>query len=121
MEVKRAAPDGALRLRLNDLGHVAERGRRNREERSGIAQRAEVITVSVVGRFVRRNPSQRVRFEPPKEQADLLDVVPARVLADRPDIDRVGGDIEGAVNAAEGVEISQIDGTNAVDAEGIAR
>src|SRR5260370_39299727 len=69
--------------------------------------------------LLRRHPIKRERFEPPEEESDLLDVLPASALTDRANINSIRRYVKGAANAIKGVQVPQIDSPHAVDAKRI--
>ena len=72
-----------------------------REQRGGVAKRAEVVApVGPARDWSSRDILERVAMETPQEEADVVDPVPALGLRHLPDVHRVTRVIEGALDPA---------------------
>ena len=80
-----------------------------REQRGGVAERAEVVApVGPARDWSSRDILERVAVETPQEEADVVDPVPALGLLDLPDVHRVTRVIEGALDPAHPLDRSDV-------------
>ena len=78
------------------------------EQRRGIAQRTEVITVGVRDRLARHHAGERITLQAPQEQADVGNVVLAAPVVDVAHFGGARRALEGRADQIELIEIAQI-------------